>query len=338
MDLPSADLLNDKQFKFVVGASRKEFMVHADVFANLSNPLHILIDGNFAEAATKTVVWDDVDETTFDRLRQFAYCGDYQGATPKTYVQTIEELQHEVKQARENRASDNAGSTEASREEDNQSHLEKVRAATDQHRNSVPEKRPRKKNKYRWKLPYSISNMYDDLQTNQTVTVTRKRTFDNFMSEAEHDGKALMARSLVFWFNFNQELKDKRMKLQYDKVGSGILSNSKKLLLCHADLHMLADRYCIDKLVEITAIKLIDLLFHLILTKHNIAGIAAVIHYVFQNTIPGDPIRDGLVRFGAVIIEDVDDNKDWTQMLHDTPEFSVGVIHQLVKHRLSESY
>lgn len=298
-----------------MGPSKKEFTVHADVFAKLSDPLNVLINGNFSEATEKTVVWDDVDEATFDRLRQFAYSGDYQGAIPVPLAQWAEDKLKpgEIPTA-------------------------EFKASIDKYRTFVSRKHPRNKDNYRWKLPYTIGNMYDDLNDYQTATVTRKRKYEDFADEITLDGKALMIRALVLWFNFNPELKEKRMRLIYDNVEGEPFHNYKDLLYCHANLHILADRYCIEKLVDITTIKLVELLFRVAIFEWNLGHIADVIRYIFQNTLDGDQIRGGLIRFGAVIIDDVQENKEWAQLLLDVPEFSKGVIEKLVKHRLPESY
>ncbi|XXG99412.1 hypothetical protein Hte_005751 [Hypoxylon texense] len=326
MDLPSVELLNNNFFTFVVGPARREFTVHAGVFARLSDPLDVLINGNFAEAADKSVVWEDVDEATFDRLRQFAYCGDYNCAKPEPLKPVVVPVVN-VTESDDGERQGGSGENPSVAEPQPKPKFK-----------FIGEKYPHRRHKYRWKLPYSISNMYQDLSNNQEVTITRKRKYANFTNEICHDDKANMARAFALWFNISgQGHSAARKKLVYDSLEGEPFRNYKDLLFCHAELHMLADRYCIDKLADITAIKLGELLFRITIFPPIIRGIAAVIHYVFQNTMPHDPIRDMLMRFGAVIIEDVNDNQDWAQMLLDNPEFSFGVIQKLVKHRLPES-
>lgn len=318
-------MLNSSFFTFVVGPARKEFAVHAGVFARLSEPLNVLINGNFAEAASKTVFWEDVDEVTFDRLRQFAYCGDYHCAKPEPIIVPVVDIAESDDGEPPEESGENPSSVEP---QSNPKPKPKFTA----------EKYPHRRHRYRWKLPYSISNMYRDLSDNQIVTITRKRKYANYTNEICHDDKAKMGRAFVLWFDLSgQGHSAPREKLVYDKVEGEPFRNYRELLFCHAELHTLADKYCIDKLADITAIKLGELLFRLTIFRPFIRDIAAVIHYVFQNTMFHDPIRDMLMRFGAVIIEDVSDNKDWTQMLLDNPEFSAGVIQKLVKHRLPEN-
>ncbi|KFY19082.1 hypothetical protein V493_08156 [Pseudogymnoascus sp. VKM F-4281 (FW-2241)] len=76
------EILNSPTAIFTVGAhgsKSSEFIVHAEAIAQLSQPLHALIDGLLPG---KSEIWPDVSKTTFERLAQFAYTGDYTVPVP----------------------------------------------------------------------------------------------------------------------------------------------------------------------------------------------------------------------------------------------------------------
>jgi hypothetical protein len=74
-------ILTSKQFRFLVGPDSKEFIVHSQAFSRLSRPLDVLINGHMKEAQDNVAEWDDMQPSTFARLAEFAYTGNY--TTPK---------------------------------------------------------------------------------------------------------------------------------------------------------------------------------------------------------------------------------------------------------------
>ena len=63
--------------RFLVGPEQIEKCVHADVISGLSAPLDRLINGPMKEGREKEVIWDDIEESTFIQLFDFAYTRDY---------------------------------------------------------------------------------------------------------------------------------------------------------------------------------------------------------------------------------------------------------------------
>ncbi|KAH7165585.1 hypothetical protein EDB81DRAFT_258188 [Dactylonectria macrodidyma] len=74
--------LTSKPFLFVIGKERKEFHIHAELFAKLSPALNILVNGRMREACEREVHWPDTDTETFVRFAKFAYSHDYAEAEP----------------------------------------------------------------------------------------------------------------------------------------------------------------------------------------------------------------------------------------------------------------
>lgn len=67
-----------------MGEDKKEYMVHADLVANLSPALNSLINSKFSGAREGMAEWSHIDERTFVAITQFAYTGEYTatGAQP----------------------------------------------------------------------------------------------------------------------------------------------------------------------------------------------------------------------------------------------------------------
>ncbi|KAL2209269.1 hypothetical protein CC79DRAFT_1396193 [Sarocladium strictum] len=63
---------------FKVGESGKEFFLHSELVARLSEPLQRLVNGSFSEARSGIVTWNEVDEATFISFSQYVYTGTYQ--------------------------------------------------------------------------------------------------------------------------------------------------------------------------------------------------------------------------------------------------------------------
>ncbi|KAL7627928.1 hypothetical protein AAE478_002123 [Parahypoxylon ruwenzoriense] len=71
-----------KPFRFLVGPDKKEFMMHIELVARLSKPLHTLVKGDMKEAQEGVAEWPEIDEGTFIRFCEFAYTGSYKAAVP----------------------------------------------------------------------------------------------------------------------------------------------------------------------------------------------------------------------------------------------------------------
>lgn len=69
-------------FTFQIGPEKKEFTVHSQPLAQLSDVLDKLMNGKLVEAKTKSVDWSDVDEDSFVRLCEYAYLQDYTPPSP----------------------------------------------------------------------------------------------------------------------------------------------------------------------------------------------------------------------------------------------------------------
>ncbi|KFX93329.1 hypothetical protein V490_04891 [Pseudogymnoascus sp. VKM F-3557] len=72
------EILNSGVIKFVVGegvdGEATDFLVHKEAMAQLSEPFRDMLNG---ESTAESVTWRNVCKSSFERLAQFAYTGDY---------------------------------------------------------------------------------------------------------------------------------------------------------------------------------------------------------------------------------------------------------------------
>lgn len=73
-------------YRFLVGADKEEFFVHAQLLGYNSPVLGAMINSSFAENVEKTVKWDDIDVRTFVSFWQFLYTGTYDDPVLSTAV------------------------------------------------------------------------------------------------------------------------------------------------------------------------------------------------------------------------------------------------------------
>ncbi|KAF3023696.1 hypothetical protein E8E14_013830 [Neopestalotiopsis sp. 37M] len=72
-----------KPFRFIVGPEKKEFTMHSDLVASISEPMNDLVNGPSKEAREGVAHFPDIDEATFAYFMRFAYKGDYKGKALK---------------------------------------------------------------------------------------------------------------------------------------------------------------------------------------------------------------------------------------------------------------
>lgn len=70
--------LESKEFKFVVGPERLEFMIHSELVAKQSEPLRALITNGMKESLEGVVKWSSVDVETFKRFSEYIHTGDFE--------------------------------------------------------------------------------------------------------------------------------------------------------------------------------------------------------------------------------------------------------------------
>ncbi|KAI1638676.1 hypothetical protein F4809DRAFT_240424 [Biscogniauxia mediterranea] len=89
-------IMASRPFRIIVGADKKEFMIHADLLSNLSKPLGALVNNQMKESNTGVAEWPEVEEETFVRFCQFAYTGGYDEPIPEMLPKAKDEPREKV--------------------------------------------------------------------------------------------------------------------------------------------------------------------------------------------------------------------------------------------------
>ncbi|KAI0123619.1 hypothetical protein BJ170DRAFT_697433 [Xylariales sp. AK1849] len=101
------------------------------------------------------------------------------------------------------------------------------------------------------------------------------------------------------------------------------------LLLAHAEIHILADRFCIDSLKDRTVHHMRWQLLNFCNDYDGGSTIATLIRYVFENTTTGDPLRDLLMVYGGCVAKRFTNHPYWMLLLSEVREFSLGILEKI---------
>ncbi|KAI1450636.1 hypothetical protein F5Y02DRAFT_120111 [Annulohypoxylon stygium] len=80
--IPYGVIAASKPFRFLVGPDKKEFFMHAELIARMSEPLSAMVNGEWKERSEGVIELPETDEETFVRFCEFSYTGDYKAAEP----------------------------------------------------------------------------------------------------------------------------------------------------------------------------------------------------------------------------------------------------------------
>lgn len=101
------------------------------------------------------------------------------------------------------------------------------------------------------------------------------------------------------------------------------------VFLCHAKLYVLGDTYDIPTLRQLSLHRLHATLKDFTLYPSRLNDIAALAKFVFENTTPGDKIRDMITLYYACIIEDASKHDGLKSLVDDIPDFAFGLISKM---------
>ncbi|KAK1978547.1 hypothetical protein LZ30DRAFT_800121 [Colletotrichum cereale] len=71
------DILMSRTIKFIIGQEEAEYTAHSSSLTVLSQSLQSIIDHGYPHEMEETVIWKDVEPSTFVNLMEHAYPGDY---------------------------------------------------------------------------------------------------------------------------------------------------------------------------------------------------------------------------------------------------------------------
>lgn len=101
------------------------------------------------------------------------------------------------------------------------------------------------------------------------------------------------------------------------------------VFLCHAKLYVVADTYGISALKQLSLHRLHATLKEFTLYPSRLNDIATLAKYVFENTVPGDKIRDMIMLYYACIVEDARKQDGLKSLIDEIPDFAFGLIDKM---------
>ncbi|KAK7957986.1 hypothetical protein PG988_012834 [Apiospora saccharicola] len=104
-----------------------------------------------------------------------------------------------------------------------------------------------------------------------------------------------------------------------------------KVFFCHASLYIIADKYDITPLSELSMHKLYATLKAFKLYSSRVSNILSLAELVFENTCDGDKMRTMIVHYCACIVEDLTKCEKFHLTLQAYPDFSSALITKMTE-------
>jgi hypothetical protein len=102
------------------------------------------------------------------------------------------------------------------------------------------------------------------------------------------------------------------------------------VFLCHAKLYVMADKYDIPSLKQLSLHRLHATLKEFNLYPSRMNDIATLTKYVFENTVPEDSIRSMITLYYACIVEDAHKQDGLKSLIEEIPDFALGLISKMI--------
>ncbi|KAF2669824.1 hypothetical protein BT63DRAFT_454006 [Microthyrium microscopicum] len=273
-------ILSTDIWTFKVGQDQQQFSVHSGALENQSSALTALLRNPMAEANTKTVTWPDTEPETFVRFSQFLYTGDY--VSP--FLIQIPEAEKPESDIPDKQSIPLAEPTSLHGIGINPNLYRLLKDSCQTCGNFTDCKECRKQRQ-------DIHNEYLKSKYGKSAIATPK--------DPTNINLARLRR--------NFESKDYCARLPRedylepcDKVPDIVPSRDyKPVLLGHARMYVLADKYGVDPLKGLAVSKLHKFLLKLKQSKYQVEDVVELIEYIYMNTADtvGERLRKLVVEF-----------------------------------------
>ncbi|KAI7776480.1 hypothetical protein LA080_005309 [Diaporthe eres] len=291
MDSSYEDIISSDIFTFMVGPNGKEYNVHDTAISRLSKPLGVLINGDMREAKERCVKWPDVDEKTFVRFVQWAYT--------KTYITEEPEilLDHSI-----------IGTADS---------YGKILALAEGKASEMP--------------LYSLTTA-NFVQPQKKECCWNKACGCDCGACAAENGRPALVKRLILVHEFldasGTTYPTSTSAFSPRKNTEGC-EDYTGVFLCHAKLYVVADKYDIPALKQLSLHRLHATLKEFTLYPSRMNDIATLAKYVFENTVPEDKIRDMITMYYACIVEDARKQDGLKSLIDEIPNFAFDLIDKM---------
>lgn len=305
-------ILASKPFKFLVGPKKKQFMMHEAAITRLSKTLDKLLNGGMKESKERCVCWEDIDEKTFLRFGEWAYTGDYKPEEPEILLDASQ-IAISKKDAK---------NATPSKSEPVVNCLATFPAVV---------------------TPPFVHCSQTVISTTTTVRCSTCRTnFVTFCCNPSYCGTcqfytcpqcrgvkvASKKKTMIEKFNSNSAYESPTTPFTPRKNTESCEDYS-EVFLSHARLYVLADKYDIKELRDLSAHKIWATLKEFTLYPERMGDLVGLVRYSFQNTLEKDKLRTLLKDFCACTIEDLCKGEGFQDLICETPEFACELIMEM---------
>lgn len=278
---------------FLLGAQANKISVHAKAISRLSPSLATLINGPFRESQEKVVRWKDVETPDFIRLCQFAYSGDY--SPPRPLKQPV---------IQEDSSKENG-------------HCEDALEVSDGSNTPAPE--------YADNEPRALLASAEPIAEDAwpLYREPKKRSGGKAIILSKQAKLRNSFRSQVFpYYNERND-----PELLYDPVRNVEGEDFEPVLLGHARLYVLGEKYGIDDLMSITLHKLHKTLTLFQLYEHCIVAVVQLVQYIYENTLDSrtHPLRTITVMYVSAEIDTIGRSAEFGALLREGGDFVVDL-------------
>ncbi|PLN81851.1 hypothetical protein BDW42DRAFT_193425 [Aspergillus taichungensis] len=309
-------------FTFQIGPEKKEFTVHSQPLAQLSDVLDKLINGNMLEAKTRRVDWSDVDEDTFVRLCEYAYLHDYtppssQEVSVCAKVSWGGFAEHAVGEQPPTPEAEPALESEPAFEPQSAFESQPTPVEEDQWGfgfhgtySKRGKRRIREERLSLLKLPKPASPVVEDLLPYKEKSIWTRHLKDSFSSAAldatgDNTNQAREARFLPQANTQDQDFTP--------------------VFLGHARLYLLADKYMIGSLRQLALSKLAQTLFNFTLYRQSVPAVIECVRFVYAEkacfAFVTAPLRKLITSYVVSVLGQLGDDKRFEALLEEGGEF-----------------
>lgn len=277
-----------KPFRFLVGEDKQEFSIHSALVTHHSKPLGVLINGSMLEAKEGCAVLDDISSEAFVCFSEYAYTGEYTDPEPDVIVA----------KAREEAPHDNEDGFHSDDETAFASYKFDEFAAK-----PVPIK------SLRWE------SLHPQSTKKKKRPLLREEVSPLFPRPTD------LHRREILWKSFRKDFESQAPPSLNMKPRES-WNDFTGILLCHAQVYVLADKYQIESLAELAVERLRGTLGKMPLRSEELTSVTKLLEYTYSHTIDGahdgvDMLRELVVHYAACVVEFLDRDDGFRELLEN---------------------
>jgi hypothetical protein len=333
-----------------VGPNLREFTIHSALFSHQSPVLEKLVNGNFSEAAEKSVTWKSVDEDTFIKFWEYTYTGKY------TADRTIIGLKSEPEAAQksEEQAALKAERVVREAEEEEMSQLLKDQDNMFVGLSSQQEQRlsELQANVMKRVVQEATKRVVIAAEEKELEELLRKRNRKGKLSKKD-DERLAHLREKTAWRRGEQAARDDTLSknltkretqwniFKHHRASAAVLDvtleaenppqeDYTNIFLSHARLYVFAECYGITGLMELSLNELHSTLVTFTLHDERVNDIVALVSYCYENLVP-ESLREIVALYAACKVEKLWPSEEFQALVETHGELSRSLIGSMVK-------